>query len=216
MRHTCHILQIPTLSWHQLLISYIDIRAKYTRLDKFIEERWRHDGPILFECWRLGLSHEKFLRIHICLKDQSEQQLEEIYSSSVYEVVRGWDKINSHAPVFVFFFVIALNKLDTLSVVTTRVNNIYFSNCKNHENNLPEFERLLRVEVEQLTTHIFRGWNMADSIGASKRVVEYRRGVNVSEAKSHMIKFQSFDVVRRYREFLDQLLAHRHRETQRS
>jgi hypothetical protein len=46
---------------------------------------------------------------------------------------------------------------------------------------------------------------MADWTGASKRIVECLRGVYDSVAKSQTMTFQSFDDVKTYREFLDQL-----------
>ena len=54
-------------------------------------------------------------------------------------------------------------------------------------------------------THLFRGWNEADDTGASNLTVAFFFGGSVSDARSHTITFQSFDAVKTYLEFLDQL-----------
>ena len=45
-------------------------------------------------------------------------------------------------------------------------------------------------------THILRGWKDAERMGASKRMVVTRRGGSVSDARSQMTIFQSFEAVR--------------------
>ena len=54
-------------------------------------------------------------------------------------------------------------------------------------------------------TYLFRGWKAAEVTGASNRMVVTRLGGSVSEAKSQMMTFQSFEEVRTYLELRLQL-----------
>lgn len=55
------------------------------------------------------------------------------------------------------------------------------------------------------TTDLFRGWNDAETTGASKRTTALRFGGSLSDARSHMQTFQSLLEVSMYRAFLEKL-----------
>lgn len=56
-------------------------------------------------------------------------------------------------------------------------------------------------------TDLFRGWNDAETTGASNRTTALRFGGSLSDARSHMQTFQSLLDVSMYRAFLEKLFV---------
>lgn len=97
-------------------------------------------------------------------------------------------------------------------MIFAQVNEVSFSSGKEDQNYLAIFTCTLsdimvyRNKIGRgKKTYLFRGWKAAEVTGASNRIVVTRLGGSVSEAKSQMMTFQSFDEVKTYLELRLQL-----------
>lgn len=88
-------------------------------------------------------------------------------------------------------------------MTVSKVNEKGLLGRKGDEKDLAKYNTEVRETQPSVksSTNLFSGWNEPPMTGTSNRTVSLR----LPSLKSQTMQFQSLDVVRRYREFLDQL-----------
>lgn len=97
-----------------------------------------------------------------------------------------------------------LADFDACRLIFPEIGNKSFSSTHQSQNYVAVDVRH-QLKRCNLTTHLFRGWNEAETTGASNRIVACRCIGSHFDAKSQTITFQSLDDVKTQREFIDQL-----------
>lgn len=114
---------------------------------------------------------------------------------------------NGHAPLVIPLMLIV--QLEPPCMPFPQVNYECLSSAQQHQENLADCHLVPKPREITRQTNQFFGWNAPETMGASNLIVRFRWHGSTSAAvsTSQTIAFQSFDVVKRYLEFRDQLGA---------
>ena len=110
-----------------------------------------------------------------------------------------------------FIFILYLTELLPSAMLFSQVHNVRLARREYDEDDLTmlrivsNYASLETPSTQADFTHLFRGWNEADTTGASNRTTAFRRGGSLSDARSQIHTFQSLLAVNTYLEFREKL-----------